>query len=94
MSDAGSSLPLVPSTGDLLDLEREWLNRPQHDGRKAEAVRDRFGLSVTRYYQLLNSVIDSAEALEHDAVTTRVVLRRRAARSRGRSRGSGLTTSA
>lgn len=75
---------LVPSTGDLLDFEREWLNRRQHDGHKATAMRDRFGLSATRYYQLLNAVIDSREAVEHDPVTTRIVLQRRDTRSRGR----------
>lgn len=85
-------MPPVPSTGDLLDFEREWLNRPQHNGFKAEAMRARFGVTATRYYQLLNAVIDSQEALEHDPVTTRIVLRRRDARSRGRGRAGRLTT--
>src|SRR5690349_17681708 len=36
---------------DILDFEQQWW---RHPGSKEQAIRDRFQLSSTRYYQLLN----------------------------------------
>ncbi|MFQ6170406.1 DUF3263 domain-containing protein [Oryzobacter sp. R7] len=63
----------------VLAFEREWLNRRQDSGAKLTAVRETFGLSTTRYYQLVRQVVDSVEALQEDPVTTRILQRRRAA---------------
>lgn len=70
---------------ELLAFEREWANQPAHDGRKSQAIRQRWGRSETAYYQRLNAVLDTREALEVDAVTTRLLQRRRARSARSRS---------
>ncbi|CAN5664605.1 hypothetical protein BH20ACT2_BH20ACT2_19590 [soil metagenome] len=44
----------------ILDFERSWWAEP---GVKDETIRVRFELSGTRYYQILQELIDSAEAL-------------------------------
>jgi hypothetical protein len=48
---------------DLLDFEKQWW---RHPGAKEQAIRDRFDLSPTRYYQLLNALLDRPAALAHD----------------------------
>lgn len=70
----------------LLNFERSWLNRSQHDGRKEQAIRETFGLSATRYYQQLVAILDTHEALAIDPMTVAAVRRRRDARKRQRSR--------
>lgn len=47
----------------ILDFERDWW---RHAGAKEESIRDVFGLSAARYYQLLNVVIDLPAAVRHD----------------------------
>lgn len=69
---------------DLLAFEHSWLNRPQHSGAKEQAILEVFGVSSTRYYQALNAVLDTREALELDPVTVGIVKRRRAARQHQR----------
>ena len=71
----------------LLSFEREWLNRPQHSGAKEQAILETFGVSATRYYQQLNAVLDTQEALDLDPTTVGIVRRRRAARQRQRRAG-------
>ena len=73
----------------LLAFERAWLNRPQHDGAKEAAIRERFGCSPTVYYQQLVAILDTREALEVDAVTVGVVRRRLARGQRQRVTRSG-----
>ncbi|MER7000221.1 DUF3263 domain-containing protein [Streptomyces sp. NPDC000410] len=38
-------------------------------GAKERAIRERLGMSPTRYYQLLNALLDDPRALAHDPVT-------------------------
>lgn len=64
-----------PSTAEVLEFERIWWQRV---GDKEEAIRKRFGLTPTRYYQLLNKVLETPEALATDAVTVHRLLRIRA----------------
>jgi hypothetical protein len=66
----------------LLDFERDWR---LHEGRKEEALRDRFGISPARYYQLLNRVIDRPESESYDPLTVRRLRRRRDERQRRRT---------
>lgn len=66
---------------EILDFEREWWRVP---GPKERAVRERFGLSAARYYQLLNRLIDTPEALRYDPMLVRRLRRLRAARRRRR----------
>ncbi|GAB2914305.1 DUF3263 domain-containing protein [Streptomyces mayteni] len=51
-------------------------------GAKERAIRERLGLSPTRYYQVLNALLDDPAALAHDPVT---VNRLRARRARQRA---------
>jgi hypothetical protein len=55
----------------ILQFERGWW---KYAGAKDAAIRDTFDLSPTRYYQLLNQLLDDPAALEVDAP---VVLRLR-----------------
>ena len=66
----------------ILAFERQWW---QHAGAKEQAIRDQFSLSATRYYQLLNALIDRHEALAHDPMLVKRLRRVRAARQRQRS---------
>jgi hypothetical protein len=67
---------------DVLDFERQWW---KYAGAKEQAVRDKFAMSSTRYYQVLNALIDRPEALAHDPLLVRRLRRLRAARQRARS---------
>jgi len=59
---------------------------------KERAIRERFGFSVTRYYQLLNRAIDRPESLAYDPMLVRRLRRVRAARRRKRVAGRlGIT---
>lgn len=65
----------------VLALEKRAWPAP---GAKERAIRERLGLSPTRYYQVLNALLDDPRALAHDPVTVqrlrRVRQSRRAAR--------------
>jgi uncharacterized protein DUF3263 len=72
----------------ILDFERGWWQDP---GPKEQAIRARLGLSPARYYQLLNRLIDSPEALRYDPMLVRRLRRLRTARRRQRfARDYGL----
>ena len=66
----------------ILDFERQWW---RHAGAKEEAIRSQFSLPAARYYQLLNAVIDTPEALRHDPMLVRRLLRARDARTSARA---------
>ena len=63
---------------------RSW----QQPARKAEAIRDEFGISATRYYRILGGLIDSPAALRHDPMLVKRLQRMRSARAEARSRRS------
>ena len=67
---------------EILDFERQWW---KYAGAKEQAVREKFDMSSTRYYQVLNVLIDRPDALEHDPLLVRRLRRLRAARQRQRS---------
>jgi hypothetical protein len=72
----------------ILELERSWWRQT---GSKERAIRQRFGLSAARYYQLLNGLVDSPEALRYDPMLIKRLRRLRTARRRQRfARGYGL----
>jgi uncharacterized protein DUF3263 len=50
---------------ELLSFENQWWKRA---GAKEQAIRERFGVSATRYYQILNALLDEPAALAHDPV--------------------------
>jgi len=66
----------------ILDFERQWW---KYAGAKEQAVRDQFQMSSTRYYQVLNALIDRSEALAHDPMLVKRLRRLRASRQRARS---------
>ncbi|GGK83194.1 DUF3263 domain-containing protein [Ornithinimicrobium pekingense] len=66
----------------ILDFEHQWW---KYAGSKEQAVKDLFDLSPTRYYQLLNQLIDSEDALAHDPMLIKRLRRQRASRQRSRS---------
>jgi hypothetical protein len=67
---------------EMLTFERQWWRRP---GAKDTAIRDRFGVTPTRYYQVLNALVDRPAALAADPLLVRRLRRLRAARQRTRS---------
>ena len=67
----------------ILAFEARWW---KHAGSKEQAIRDTFGLSSTRYYQLLNALLDNPAALEHDPVLVGRLRRLRSTRARTRRR--------
>ncbi len=73
---------------DMLSFERQWW---RHAGAKDTAIRDRFGVTPTRYYQVLNALLDRPDALAADPLLVRRLRRLRAARQRTRpSRVPGI----
>ncbi|MGY1820598.1 DUF3263 domain-containing protein [Geodermatophilus sp. SYSU D00079] len=67
---------------EMLAFERQWWRRP---GAKETAIRERFGLAPTRYYQVLNALVDRPAALEADPLLVRRLRRLREARGRRRA---------
>ncbi len=67
----------------ILAFEARWW---KHAGSKEQAIRDTFGLSSTRYYQLLNALLDDPAAIEHDPVLVGRLRRLRSTRARTRRR--------
>jgi len=53
-------------------------------GAKERAIREELGISGTRYYQLLNALLDREEALAHDPVLVNRLRRVRDAKRRAR----------
>ena len=86
---SGAPRPEDPDTSGLdersrriLDFEREWW---RYAGAKEQAVRERFRVSPTRYYQLLNRIIDDDAAVSYDPMLVKRLRRLRAARQRQRA---------
>ncbi|GAA1704094.1 DUF3263 domain-containing protein [Streptomyces yatensis] len=64
--DEGPEAGLSDRDQAVLAVERRGWPGP---GAKERAIRERLGISPTRYYQLLNALLDDPRALEHDPVT-------------------------
>ena len=58
-------------------------------GAKEQAIADRLGMPSTRYYQLLNELIDRPEALRFDPILVKRLRAQRARRQRMRSAQPG-----
>jgi uncharacterized protein DUF3263 len=72
---------------EILAFERQWW---KYAGAKEQAVRELFDMSATRYYQLLNALIDRPEALAHDPMLVKRLRRMRQTRQRARSARLGV----
>jgi hypothetical protein len=66
----------------ILAFERLWW---KYAGAKEQAIREQFAMSGTRYYQVLNALIDRAESLAFDPLLVKRLRRLRSARQRQRS---------
>ena len=66
----------------ILAFERQWW---KYAGAKETAIRDLFDMSATRYYQVLNTLIDKPEALVADPMLVKRLRRLRSTRQRTRS---------
>lgn len=77
-----SASPLSARDADILDFERHWWKSA---GAKDQTIRERFDMSPTRYYQVLNALIDTPEALAADPLLVKRLRRLRAERRRHRS---------
>ena len=89
-SSSASATPSAPAAAaglteretEILAFERQWW---KYAGAKEAAVRDLFDMSATRYYQVLNALIDRPEALVADPMLVKRLRRLRATRQRTRS---------
>ena len=66
----------------ILAFERQWW---KYAGAKEQAIRELFDLSSTRYYQILNTLIDTPQALAFDPMLVKRLRRMRNSRQRARS---------
>ena len=79
---AATPAGLTPRAHEMLTFERQWWRSA---GAKETAIRERFGVTPTRYYQALNALVDQPAALAADPLLVRRLRRLRSARRRGRS---------
>ena len=91
--DASAARDAVPGDGtaadgltrrehDILTFERQWW---KYAGAKEDAIKELFGMSATRYYQVLNNLVDRPEALAADPMLVQRLRRLRATRQKARA---------
>lgn len=66
----------------ILDFENSWFTASVP---KDQAIMEHFELSATRYYQVLNELIDTPRALAHSPLLVKRLRRQRASRQAARS---------
>lgn len=67
---------------EILNFERQWW---KYAGAKEEAVKELFQMSATRYYQVLNALVDNPAALAADPMLVKRLRRLRASRQKARA---------
>lgn len=80
-----SVVPMQQLTDDetaILDFEAQWW---KYSAVKEQAILNLFGMTSTRYYQVLNALIDRPEALAYAPLLVRRLTRLRDARARQRA---------
>lgn len=82
-AEAAPEPGLTEREEQILAFESKWW---KHAGAKEQAIRDAFDLSATRYYQILNGLLDNPAALAHDPVVVGRLRRLRSTRARTRRR--------
>jgi Protein of unknown function (DUF3263) len=73
----------------VLDFERGWRLVPS---AKGSAIRERLGLSPTRYYQVLRRLADDPDAAAYDPLVVHRLRRARRLRRRARVLGRSTTS--
>ena len=81
-ADAGAASQLSARDQEILAFERQWW---KYAGAKEQAIRELFDMSATRYYQVLNALIDRQEALVADPMLVKRLRRLRSSRQRARA---------
>jgi len=66
----------------ILAFERQWWKYP---GAKEQSIKELFDMTSTRYYQVLNALIDEPAALAHDPMLVKRLRRMRSSRQKARS---------
>lgn len=79
---AGPQRELDPREREILAFEGQWW---KYAGAKEQAVRELFDMSATRYYQILNTLLDKPEALAADPLLIKRLRRLRTSRQRTRA---------
>lgn len=79
---AGQSPTLSERDLEILGFEKQWW---KYAGAKEQAVRELFNLSATQYYQILNALIDTPEALAAEPMLVKRLRRMRSTRQRERT---------
>jgi|SRR5690625_880621 len=79
-SDPGDGL--TRREHDILAFERQWW---KYAGSKEDAIKELFGLSATRYYQVLNALVERPDALAADPMLVKRLRRMRASRLKAKA---------
>ncbi|SMX66427.1 Protein of unknown function (DUF3263) [Brevibacterium iodinum ATCC 49514] len=66
----------------VLEFERRWW---RYGGAKDHAIRERFDMSATSYFQILNSLLDNPAALASDPMLVKRLRRIRSTRQSERA---------
>lgn len=82
MSQSSHPSELSERDQAILGFERQWW---KYSGAKEAAIRELFDMSSTRYYQLINTLIDTPEALEFDPMLVKRLRRMRSSRQAARA---------
>lgn len=92
MAEGSQPSPPVPEDGqvtglssreiEVLAFERQWW---KYAGAKEKAIREVFKMSSTRYYQILNQLIDKQEAMQADPMLVKRLRKTRTVRQRTRA---------
>lgn len=89
MGTANAASSSTPERGELEERERRILDFERDAWRlqvaKERAIRECFGISATRYHQLLHRVVDRPEALAYDPMLVRRLRRLREIRRKRRT---------
>lgn len=81
-ASASEALGLDERERGILDFERDaW----RLQVAKERAIREAFGISATRYHQLLRRIVDRPEALAYDPMLVRRLRRLREVRRKRRT---------
>ena len=67
---------------EILAFEGQWW---KYAGAKEQAIRELFDMSATRYYQVLNALVEKPEALAADPLLVKRLRRLRQSRQRTRA---------
>ncbi len=73
----------------VLDFERSWWTE---DGVKEVLIEERLEMTSSRYYQVLNELLDRPDALDHDPLVVRRLRRLRDRKRRARLDAASTAT--